>query len=186
MSPHIHSSRLGDWTTDSNRHPIRLAYWSTAFVHFTCIRWSVRRSVSDHGGRHTNDFDRSVTNSFSILNRRMSNAASCNCFTESVRHYLLCEVAQWKVKTDRPSERRWPLALCRPLTAPLSLNETNGINDVSWSIGDVTRGPGINLTHDPCSALKPLADRASTRSTQVDESADREIVLSFTFSYLRT
>jgi len=63
------------------------------------------------------------------------------------------------VKTDTRGEQWRPLALCLAPAAPwrhrVSLNETNGINDVQWSITDVTNGPGINLTHGPHG--RPLA-----------------------------
>lgn len=102
-----------------------------------------------------------ITNSFSILNRRMSSGAGGNCFT--ARYRRLCGRAlEYRLKTDRLRGRRWPIALCLP-SAPwrhcLPQNETNGINDVEWSIADVTHGPRINLTHGPWSVAQQRTDR---------------------------
>jgi len=71
-------------TTGSNRYPLRLGYWLTGPLS-TSVR-SVWLSVSEWVGRHINDFDCSITNSFSILNRRMSSVARSNRFTSDIVH----------------------------------------------------------------------------------------------------
>jgi len=57
--------------------------------------------------------------------------------------------------------------VCCPLAAPLSLNKTNGINDVSWSTDDVTPRPGIILTRGPLLVLSNGRIVSRGRSIQV-------------------